>query len=323
MSIWDKVAEWFTKEESDASLKDKQVKEKELIDKLKEYSNTSQQREKERYEEGKKKLDTDKPVFDYIEVNPKSDEEISKEIESKYSEEYEPNKKHLEDKYSSSLSEAQLKKESTINKAQQDKSEIDREKSADEKSALNSAIRNGIVESSIIGGVKGEIDEESRRQTEELLSKVGKTIEGIDNKIGNLEKEKDYALENYDKQYAQKIESEISKLKKQRDKEVESANKYNNSLSKAEANYELKKAAAYEKYDKDYQNYLDSRDSKEARYGYSGERKKDYDNRLKIAKEFYEGLPASKAIELISKNSELRDLLGYNYQSLVRYFKEK
>ena len=51
------------------------------------------------------------------------------------------------------------------------------------------------------------------------------------------------------------------------------------------------------------------------------EREKEYDERLKIAKEFYSGFSRQSALESIDKNAPLKTFLGPRYYRLIMEIK--
>ena len=154
-------------------------------------------------------------------------------------------------------------------------------------------------------------------ESKELSTKRNIDIGELDAQIAKLQGEANTAIQQLDLSYAQKLDSEIERLLDKRKKEVDSIDKYNNTLKEKEAKYIEDRAKAIEyqlaKRIKD-ELYIQNMENK---YGFAGAKKENYQKRYAIAYDYYSSLPQDAAMQMLQNNKDLERYLGSYYGRLI------
>ncbi len=252
---------------------------------------------------------------------PKTDEELRETAESA-----------LSGAYNAKVDAANLKareKTESLEEKLRDKAakfEGDAEALGDKFAAAEEALKNGsidrgLADSSIRTAGESELQREFGNAMSVLKSEHEAAAERIRQEIELAETGRQNALKEYRLSYAADVEKKISALKSELQKELQAVNSYNAEIAKKEAAYRIERQqtedemrAAYEK----RQLAQDRQDAIfEAKYGYSGKKAAEMQERYDEAEAFYGSLPNDLARELMEKSENtLKPLLGLYYSKL-------
>ncbi|MDE5755588.1 MAG: hypothetical protein K2I23_00625, partial [Clostridia bacterium] len=178
-------------------------------------------------------------------------------------------------------------------------------------------VKKGLYRSSIKQGQTDANKQARALESKELSTKRNIDIGALDAQIAKLQGEANTAIQQLDLSYAQKLDSEIERLLDKRKKEVESIDKYNNTLKEKESKYIEDRAKAIEyqlaKRIKD-ELYIQNMENK---YGFAGAKKENYQKRYSIAYDYYSSLPQDVAMQMMQNNKDLERYLGSYYGRLI------
>lgn len=319
MGLWDNIKDWFTKDEEEKlNVEKAKQDEKNVVEELLKMQNESKKADENAYQQGliealPKELD-----LEYLEYNGQSDDEIEGLVKDKYDDGHKENITQIEGQYE--LENQKLDSEKNVEAERKEENLKKQEENFDEnvETFKNKALKNGIIESSIVSEQNEKFEETKAYDNEKVLKEFKERVELLDGEIAGLEYKKSKAIGKADNDYLKKLDAEISTLKKERDNKIKEVNSVNNKVDIAKAEYEKNKILAEQDYVDKYNDSIRKREESEAKYGYTGERKDEYEKRLNIALDFYSKFKKDDALNLIKNNKELKNLLGQNYNTLIR-----
>ncbi len=96
-------------------------------------------------------------------------------------------------------------------------------------------VRRGLARSSVAVNQKGELENLYLKQAASIRENYGKKITAIDKEISELNQKLESALNDFDLTYAIKLNDSINALKAEREKRSDEVIKYNNEVTKAQA----------------------------------------------------------------------------------------
>lgn len=319
MGLWDNVKDWFTKYDIEEEKKKYANETAKLNDAL-----SAKEREaiKKRQEALEKEIANALPELPEIEIKPLpefDEEEVKSSVQDKFDNEYNDNLSELEKNYGSKIDKKVDAVNEYADKLNKKATEYKNDTEESKEDFKNKAIKNGIIKSSIVSSKGDELNEVFNAKASELKNDYEAKNQSITKEINALEAEKESKAAKLDSSYQAKIQSEIDKLTKEFEKNKAAIEKQNlnaeKALAAAKAEQAKLKNELVAKQDSDYEKLLEE----EKTFGIKDEeRKKDYDERLRIAKDFYSQFPPKVAKELAYSNDKLYNLLGANY----RYFRE-
>ena len=183
----------------------------------------------------------------------------------------------------------------------------------DVRNSANDMIKQGIARSSIATG-----EEEGLRESYEatVLAERERSetkIKGLELEKALLEKEFKNDLENLKISHATKVQNKIDKIVGEIDKENQKIFEYNNKIAMQEQ--KDKKEIARIQSNALAEKYQQMRD--EAKYGYSGEKKENYLQRLDIARDYFNRLDKEQALKELQENEKMYEYLGLYYNRLL------
>lgn len=320
MGLWDNILDWFSKEEKYSY--DKKEVDRAVNDLNEKLLERERQDERKRYDEYLKeieKLMPEIPDLEYKEAPTVSDEELEKKANESIGAERESAIKKKEDYYNSKVGSVNESIEKNTEKLAETTEKLKAEGVNEAENFKNKAIKNGLVGSSITESYNKNLVENIRKEADELNRKFDDENARLNKKIDELETLKAEAVDDLDGKYGEKLQKEIESLKKERDKNAEEIKKYNANVDKQINNAKLEQEKIKSQLAKTYADNYELLKKEELKHGYTGERKKEYDERLNIVKNFYSQFPASLAKELALSNKALVDLLGANYGEFRKF----
>ena len=332
-SFWEELEDAFkTKSERDEerseSLKDALDQEEDLVGQLEQL-----EAEYQKYLDGQKEdvdLDALFPPslgLEKIVFTPETDESIvgraTAEIDSKKAADV----GKTDNKYSSKIDSVEKDMLSaTEKKAEKDK-EIDSAYETKREKQKSDSIKRGMARGSVLTSLIDQITADETRTAQEIEDAYMSTIDGLNKEMESLTVERDKAMEELDLKYASELKDKIAGLKEDRDALVAKYTKYNNNVDEKEAKYQKERQQDIEKYLEEQRQQKVKDDEKqreyEEKYGYSGEKLKNYSERYNLAFDFYMSLDADIAIEALQASPNMKFYLGNYYDKLMDELKKR
>ncbi len=320
MSFWDDFKDLFKtkdqlEEEKNKKLQDALKKEESVTNQLKQledlYNSTLEE------EPDINELFPQESGLETIEYTPKTDEEITQLATDTYKGKYDKKKNDLTasslEKENSLMTEASEKEAEKENELGELKSQRD----SLYESAKNNAVKNGLSRSSIMNTQLEGVDNSYKAQTDNVKKIYDIEMDSISNQIEILLSEREAALEALDLQYAGDVKNKIDSLTEERDKLTKEYAEYNQKVLEKQKDYAIER----EKQINDYLEEKAQQDKIKAEYekefGYSGEKKENYEQRYKIASDFYNSLSADIAVDALKASPTMKYYLGIYYDTLL------
>lgn len=294
--------------------------ENELLDKLgqldEEYKNSGAYDPGKGYEDLSDLL-PEEQTFEYLKYEGDDEDTIRQNTKDKYDGLLEDEKQKVSDSYDVKTAVVENKKDATNAEYDQKQEQVDKDYDDFQKALMQELVKKGLYRSSIKQGQTDANEQARAWESSELTNKRNIDVSKLDAEIAKLQGEANTALQQLDISYASKLDTEIERLLDKRAKEIESIDKYNNTLKEKEAKYIQDRAKAIE-------NQLAQRikdqleiNNLENKYGYAGEKKENYKQRYDLAYEYYTSLPHDVALRMLQDNKKLEDYLGAYYGKLV------
>ena len=128
-----------------------------------------------------------------------------------------------------------------------------------------------------------------------------------------------YTVVNSDKVVIRPImtKQESDALIDEMNKQLSTIEKYNNTIKSKTVKYLADRNKAIRKQAEEEAKAAREQAKFEAMYGYTGDKKSNYDKRLQTAIDFYTSLPKEAAIKLVNNNPTIAGYLGHYYSRLV------
>ena len=149
------------------------------------------------------------------------------------------NVKQINDSAERNAADLNAGKDGLSTAAGQKLKEIETLYDAAKQSSSDDALKRGLACSSIIVNKLSALESEKTKLKADTSAGLIDSLNGIDNKINELETKRMDALDEFDLVYAAKLGEEIQKQKEERQKRLDEIIKYNNSLKKQNAEYGL------------------------------------------------------------------------------------
>jgi len=180
---------------------------------------------------------------------------------------------------------------------------------------------------SVLSSLIDEITADETRTEKEIEDAYISTIEGLNKEMEALNLEREKAMDELDLKYAAELKDKIADLKEDRDAIVAKYTKYNNNVDEKELKYQKERQEDIEKYLKEQREEKVKEDQKqreyEEKYGYSGEKLKNYSARYNLAFDFYMSLDADIAVEALQASPNMKFYLGNYYDKLMNELKKR
>ena len=192
---------------------------------------------------------------------------------------------------------------------------IRKEYEKERASGADDMIKQGIARSSIAQNLQQGIDESEKTALEHAKNQSDVKIKGYELEITLLKQRLQEDLSELKISHANKVQERIDKILKEIDQENAKILEYNNEMEKLEVRDQetrarLQNEALQEKY-RELKN--------EARYGYTGDKKENYLERVQIVKDYFGGLPKDKAIAEFKADEKMESYLGLYYDRVLSY----
>ena len=262
-----------------------------------------------------------------IEYTPKTDEEIRDSALKQADYEKAVDKDSLDKKYASQTSSLDESKRIADKNLQESYKKLQDVYDDLRKNAENDAIKRGIARSSIITSKLGDLDYAKMLSVGEVESAYNAKMNDIESKLKSLENDRDVAMRELDLKYADKLAKSIDDLKAERDDLVLKYEKYNNTVREKNEKYAKQREEDIAKFLKEKETELAAEEKAQADYeqqnGYTGEKFEEYQNRFKLAYDFYTSLSPDIAVDALKSAPNMKYYLGLYYDKLLYALKAR
>ncbi|MGI6701011.1 MAG: hypothetical protein ACOX3U_00865 [Christensenellales bacterium] len=182
----------------------------------------------------------------------------------------------------------------------------------------NEVLKRGVGRSSIAVNRITDAALLRAEQAGVIESETRKEINAIENKIIELNKEKEDSVRAFDLAHAVKVQKELDKLIAERDKKAKEVIEYNNKVEKQETDYIADRAEKISDYEDKIKREGIQDEEYFNKYGYYPSMKQEYEERYKVAFDFYDKLETETAKRVLNNNRELEKYLGPVYYNKLR-----
>ena len=233
-----------------------------------------------------------------MEYTPLTEEEINKKATSAVDEKYALKKDALTSNFENELKQTEQKAKDIKENSQVKKQELEGLYSALEEKLSNNAVKRGISRSSIIAEQIKNLGLEKVKDVLNIDNETASAIENNAQMIDELKVKYQKAVSNLDLEKAIEINENIEKIKKEQESKIEEVLKYNNLVTRQEA--ELKQEVGEPS---------------------KLEISKIKSQMIKQAVDYYSKLPKEKRLEAFLADEEILELLGEDSYVIGNYIK--
>lgn len=253
--------------------------------------------------------------MDEEEIKVKAQEDNAKLLESE--------KLKEQDAFEKNLQKYNTQKQENINNTEDELLKLAQDYVKSKKANDNKMVKNNLTMSSIKTNIENALGDQLDSESEYTRQKLQDKITIIDDEIKSVNDRKDKAMQSLDLEYAVKLDESVKKLLKERQSTIDEIEAYNTKATKEEVKYqqdrnkyiqEVNDRIAKEKYEQN---------NSELRYGLSGDKKVEYDNRLATVIEFYDSMPKRIAEQMVNSNILLKNYLGTYYDTVLNRYKSE
>lgn len=177
--------------------------------------------------------------------------------------------------------------------------------------AKDDAITRGLARSSIIVNTLANYDNNMLNELSVLASKTNDELANLDTQKNTLELEKSNALNDFNIEYAIRLQAKIDSLNEEIAKAEQSAMKYNNEIAQLEAKW------ASEQEEKNHERQTDLLEFV-SKYGSYAIDLAKQNEKYSIAREHFANMDKDRALIELNNNSAYKENLGAtNYRKLI------
>lgn len=332
MSFWDEFKKLFQtnqqrEEEKANKIKDAVNNENKIIGRLQQLENEYQSSLPKEKQADLEKLFPTSLGLSKLEYDAKTDSELKKQAEAELLASMEEQKNSILKQISNQQNSVEKSKESLVTDAEDSLAKLDELYKSLKQKAEKNALSRGLSRSSIIMSQLSDYDKNQTDSATSVQKEMIKQISSANQKLVDLEGEKESALSELDLKHASNLAAKISKLQNERDEKVLEYQKYNDNIAAKEADYASQRAKDVKKYEAESQAENESKAAKqreeEKLYGYAGDKQKNYAERYGIALDFYNSLSPDIAADALKASPNMRFYLGNYYEKLLEILKQK
>lgn len=247
-------------------------------------------------------------------------------------------KKEAYEGYDEVLSEIKKTFENSLNKNKQDKDKVN-EKAKNELISLGNKFvanknnikddmsKKGLFFSTINEGLNNKNEEEFSSNVKRNEENKRNFLLKLDEEIKEIENKKDEAMKKLDADKYKEYTKVLSDLTEKRDKERQKILEYNENLKTEKIKFDQNREKLIKELEEKDRKAKSEKDKliaeQEKIYGYTGEKKENYDKRYDLAFEFYSALPKDIALRAVKSNPTLKGYLGNYYDTLLSAMYER
>ncbi len=260
-----------------------------------------------------------------IEYAARSDSDIDAAARAENAYKKTQKKNEIESKFASSMGALESGKQQAKQNLEEGYKQLGELYDELRKNAENDSLKRGMARSSVITSQLNSLDRAQIESAGNVEAAYQSTVGAIDQKINALQNDRELALNELDLRSAAELGSRIDELKKERDDTVLQYEKYNNSVREKNIKYEQQRqddiAQFLAKREKEKQDALAKQQENENKYGYSGDKLKNYTQRYNAAYQFYSSLSPDIAADALAASPNMKYYLGQYYDTLMSALK--
>lgn len=262
-----------------------------------------------------------------ITYNPVSDEDIVSIAQREIGANKTASKNNIDSQYEKAVASLNDNKENAKNNLTDSYENLSKLYSELKEKANNDSLRRGMARSSVATNRIDALDQEHLASAGEAEKAYLTTISDIDNSLAGLAKERESALEELDLKSASELDKKISELKNERDAKVKEYEEYNAQVRKDNESAERTRQEKIDNYIADWKAKQKTDEEEqiayENKYGYSGEKQRNYSERYNLAYDFYSSLSPDIAVDALKASPNMKYYLGNYYSKLLSTLKSK
>ena len=251
-----------------------------------------------------------------IKIEEKDDNDFIEEAKKSLQNKYELSKDKTDQSFKTKINNLIAENESHKKKSEENQNKINQYFDQSIKETENQALKRGLARSSIVIGELSSIEESRANELAQILKDYQQSLDENEKQMKALEEQKENALSTLDIEMALDVEEKIQKLKQEYNKTKEDAIKFNNNVTKLQAEYQLDR-------EKQNQSTLEKTLSMDNKY-----KTNFYENQIKQSQfeylqNYLDSLEPEYSLDLLLTNKELKKILGDNYSLMYRHIKNK
>ena len=231
------------------------------------------------------------------------------------------NNNNINENFDNKINDLNKSKVNLENSSKELKDSVKEDYSAIKEEVSNDAIKRGLAYSSIVINKLDAFNNKELDAYYQIDKELSNNLNAINLELGVLNSSKEEALNNFDIEYASKLNEQIAAAtEKLKDAQAEVI-KYNNQIAEKEAEY-LKDVAELEQKlnDSNWEKEMDVAEMI-AKYGSTVVDKIKQKKLLSAAQEFFAGMSKKDSAMILTTYPEIKQLLGEdNYNQIVKMF---
>lgn len=253
--------------------------------------------------------DLDLKKIDYVAPTQEEVEEKAKNTLQSYKNQ---EIKAINDNYDKKNEQINQSVEQTKENSQLAKNEIKDTYSKVKQDASNDAIKRGLARSSIIVSQLSNYDNKMLNELSVLASETNDKLESLSTQKNSLELEKNNALNDFDIEYAVKLQNEIDTINSDIAKAEQTALKYNNEIAEIEAKWAKEQNQTNYDRQADLLQIINKYGSYAIDYAKQNEK-------YALAKQYFSQMDKDVALEELQNNPAYKRNIGsVNYNKLIQ-----
>lgn len=325
MGVFDSATQWFNEQEKQSKqLKDGakrdtvKITENDFNNILKQMEADEQDRLKTKRKEYIDSFMPKEPVLDYRQYEMKSDKTLHDKAVADNKDDYLLESQDIEKRYNEDIAKADLASKKAREQSREEGEKIKYNGIKGMEAFKQRIVKNNLVDSSIMSDGRDKIIENSQGEIKHIKSMLDSALEQVAGQKAQALDKKEYSEDKIEREYKDKVSKQVERDRKSEQAKKDRVTEYNRDLDEKKAKYDEDVRRISVERGMEYDRQLDKLENYETRFGYSGERKAEYDERLRLAKQFYSQFPKEQAMQMIMHNRDLPALLGYYYEVLAR-----
>ena len=175
-----------------------------------------------------------------VEFEEKTDDELSELAKNSLASKYNTKKQSTNDSFEKQIDNLLKQSEENKKQAESQKESVNEIFDNSIKETENQALKRGLARSSVIIGQVANLEGSRANELANILKDINDNLTYTENKISELENEKERALDDLDIEYAMELNEKIQSVKDDYTKQKQQAIEFNNDVEKLEAEYNVK-----------------------------------------------------------------------------------
>lgn len=262
-----------------------------------------------------------------IEYTPASDEDLISSAQKEIDASKATSKNNINARYEKAIEALEDNKKSAKNNLANSYENLSKLYSELKEKANNDSLRRGMARSSVATNRVDALDKEHIESATQAEKSYMATLASIDDSLAALAREKEVALEELDLKSASELDERIAQLKADRDEKVKEYEKYNNEVRTKNEKAERTRQENINAYLAEWENKQKEKQEEqiayESKYGYSGEKQRNYSERYNLAHDFYSSLSPDIAVDALKASPNMKYYLGNYYNTLLTALRKK